>query len=222
MRRGILNESFFAPNCKHNLTSKIKSTCHPERRLERFCFLREAKARAGVEGSLLDFDSLLPLSDCAAIDFLFQVGEELVEGAGALVAFGAVADGYCAGFGFFAADYEHVGDFLQLGVADFSLHFFVALVEFDANARGKQFLHHFCGVSVLAFRDGQDCHLHWSEPRRKRSAVKFDQVGNHALHRAYHASMDYYGAMLLAIGANVAEIELVRQMEIDLNRGIGL
>ena len=92
-----------------------------------------------------------------------------VEGAGALVALGAVADGYCAGLGFFAADYQHVGDFLELSVADFGLHFFVALVEFDANARGKQFLHHFAGVCVLTFGDGQDCDLHWSEMRARLS-----------------------------------------------------
>src|ERR1700721_3938227 len=87
-------------------------------------------------GSLIE--SLDLPCDRSGIDFLFQVDEELVQGAGALVAFGAVADGYCASFGFFAADYQHVGDFLQLRVADFGLHFFVALVEFNSNAGGKQ------------------------------------------------------------------------------------
>jgi len=41
------------------------------------------------------------------------------EGLGAKVAFGAMADGDGAGFGFFCADDEHVGNFLHLGVADF-------------------------------------------------------------------------------------------------------
>ena len=82
-------------------------------------------------------ESLDPLCDRSRINFLFQVGEELVEGAGALVALGAVADGYCAGLDFLAADYQHVGDFLQLRVADFCLHFFITVVEFDANTGGE-------------------------------------------------------------------------------------
>ena len=117
----------------------------------------------------------------------------------------------------FAADYQHVRDFLKLRVADFRLHFFVAVVEFHANTGRKQFLHYFRRVCVLAFCDGQDGDLHRSEPRGKRSAVELDQIGSHTLHRAHHAAMDHHRAVLVSIRAYVAEVKLIRQMEIDLN-----
>ena len=45
------------------------------------------------------------LGDGFFVDFLLQVGEELVERARALVALGAMAHSYRAGFGFLAADH---------------------------------------------------------------------------------------------------------------------
>src|SRR5271156_1818154 len=63
--------------------------------------------------------SFFVLMNRLRIDFGVEVGDELIQGAGAQVAFGAMAHGDGAGFGFFAADDQHGGDFFQLGVADF-------------------------------------------------------------------------------------------------------
>lgn len=67
-----------------------------------------------------------PLLELA--DFVAEIGYELVQRNSTLVAFGAMADRGSAGFGFLAAQDEHVRDFFHLGVADFGLQLFVALV----------------------------------------------------------------------------------------------
>src|SRR5688500_15552958 len=50
------------------------------------------------------------------------------------VAFLGVANADALGGGFFFADDEHVGDFLELGVADFGADFFGGVVEGSADA----------------------------------------------------------------------------------------
>src|SRR6266852_4524751 len=69
---------------------------------------------------------------CARVAFALEGFDEFGEGLGAQVALAAVADGDGASFGFLGADDQHVGNFLELRVADFGGQLFVAVVEMHA------------------------------------------------------------------------------------------
>src|SRR5260370_17489644 len=67
----------------------------------------------------------------ARVDFALERFDEFGERPGAEVALGAMADGDGAGFGFLGTDHEHVGNLLQLCVADFGGGLFFAGAEMD-------------------------------------------------------------------------------------------
>ena len=83
-------------------------------------------------------------------------GEEVGEEPDAEVAFLRVADADAGGGGFFFADDEHVGDALELGVADFGSDFFGAVVQADAQAGGFELGVGFGGEGFALFTDGQN------------------------------------------------------------------
>src|SRR5690348_261918 len=70
----------------------------------------------------------------ARIYLLSQISDELIERARTQVAFSAMPHRHSAGVGFFSAEDQHVGNFLELRVADFGLQFFVAIVQVNAEA----------------------------------------------------------------------------------------
>ena len=109
-----------------------------------------------------------------------QRGDDIGEGLGAEVAFAAMADGDGACFGFFGADNEHVGDFLELGVADFRGELFVAIVEMDAKVVALEIFGDALGVVGDFLADGADLDLNGREPERKRSRVVLDQNAEEA------------------------------------------
>src|SRR5262249_21517076 len=74
------------------------------------------------------------LSDRTRVRFGAHGFDQFGEGFRAEVAFAAVAEADGAGFRFFGADDEHVGNFLELGVADFGGQLFVAVIEMDTDA----------------------------------------------------------------------------------------
>src|SRR5436853_7380699 len=59
------------------------------------------------------------LTDAASGDFVFEAADCLVDGHGAQVPFPAVADADAAALGVARANDEHVGNVLELAVADF-------------------------------------------------------------------------------------------------------
>src|SRR5260370_13594229 len=69
---------------------------------------------------------------CARVDFVLERFDDFGEGLGAEVAFAAMADGDGASFGFLGANHQHVGNFLELRVADFCRQLFVTIVKMDA------------------------------------------------------------------------------------------
>ena len=86
--------------------------------------------------------------------------DEIVEGDGAFIAFGADADAYGVGGGFLVAHDEDEGDFLETEVADLALHLVVGGVEFYAEAGGfEALLDGFCVVQML-FADGDEADLY--------------------------------------------------------------
>src|SRR5579863_3343224 len=129
----------------------------------------------------------------------------------------AYGDG--AGFGFFCADDEHVGNFLELGVADFGRELFVAVVEMDANVVALQSFGGVLGVVGDFFADGADLDLDRSEPEREGAGVMLDQNAEEAFDGAEQGTMDHEGLMLGAVFGDVFEAETRGQVEIELDGG---
>ncbi len=138
-------------------------------------------------------------------------GDDFGEGLGALVAFAAMADGDGAGFGFFCADDEHVGNFLELGVADFGRELFVAVVEMDANVVALESFGDVLGVVGDFFADGADLDLHRREPEREGAGVVLDQDAEEAFDGTEQRAMDHQRLMLGAVFGDVFEAEARRQ-----------
>ena len=92
-----------------------------------------------------------------------------------MVSFGAGTDAYGLGLCFFVAHDEDVGGFLVGEVADFGIHLFVAVVDFDAHAGGFEFGFDLCGVCVVAFADGDEAYLDGGEPEGEGSGVVLDE-----------------------------------------------
>src|SRR5713226_7947879 len=122
-----------------------------------------------------------------------------------------------AGFGFLAADHEHVGNLLQLRVPDFCRQLLIAVVEVHAQAMALQrfgdvlrVIHHF-------FADRADFHLYRREPQRKRARVVLDQHAEEALHRTQQRPVHHQRLMLRAVLGNVLQTEARRQIEIELH-----
>src|SRR5271156_203279 len=175
-------------------------------------------------GAILNRSSAIGLSDAgledlAGIDFGAEVGDELVERARAQVAFRAVANGDGAGFGFLAADDQHVGNFFELGVANFGLQLFVAVVQMRTEARSFQFLRHLLRVVDEFSAYGQHGSLHWSQPDRKSPRVVLNQDSEESLDRAEQRAMHHQGLVARTVFAHVFELESRRQIEIELYGG---
>ena len=87
------------------------------------------------------------------IKLRLSLSEEFLECHCAHVAFGTLADGERAVLGLFRADYEHVGDFLELRVADFFAELFIARVYLDADARFAELRGGLVGALDVVLRD---------------------------------------------------------------------
>src|SRR5277367_1628049 len=88
----------------------------------------------------------LALQNGASINLGLEVRDELLHGTRAEIALGAMPHADRARLGFSSSEDEHVGDFLQLGVANFRLQLLVAVVEMDAEAGVLQLLGDFIRV----------------------------------------------------------------------------
>ena len=72
-------------------------------------------------------------------------------------------------------------------------------------------------VVVMAVSDRDEHDLLGREPDRESAAIMFDQDAKEAFHAAEEGAMDHVGAVLLAIFADVAEVEAFRQVEVELD-----
>src|SRR6266566_4412237 len=156
---------------------------------------------------------------CAGFDFALERFDDFGEGLWAEVALAAVADGDGAGFGFFGADNEHVGNLLELRVADFCRQLFVTIVKMDAEVVALQSFRDVLGIIGHFFADRADLHLHGSEPKRKRAGVMLDQDAEEALDGTEQGAVDHQRLMLGAVFGDVLQAEARRQIEIELHGG---
>src|SRR5260370_3692038 len=130
-----------------------------------------------------------------------------------------MADGDGAGFGFLWTDHEHVGNFLELRVADFCGQFFVAVVEMHAEIVALQSLSDVFGIVAHFFADWADFHLHWSEPQWEGAGVVLDQNTEEALDAAEKRAVHHERLMLGAFFADVSHAVSRGQGGIELPGG---
>src|SRR5947209_9303181 len=78
-------------------------------------------------------------------DLVIYSFEEIADIDRAQVAAFAVPDRHFAGFGLPTADYEHVGNFLKLGIADLEIDLFAAVIYGRADPRCLKFCGDFVG-----------------------------------------------------------------------------
>jgi len=122
-------------------------------------------------------------------------------------------------FGFFVAHDEDVGG-LEVGeVADFAVHLFVAVVEFDAEAGGLEFGLDLTGVVVMALADGDEADLDGGEPEGECAGVVLDEDAEEALDGAKEGAVDHDGLMALAVFTDVFELEAGGEVEVELDGG---
>src|SRR5229473_3197694 len=155
----------------------------------------------------------------AGVDFALEGFDKFGEGLGAEVAFAAMANGDGAGFGFLGADDQHVGNFLELRVADFGGQLFVAVVEMRAEIVALQSFSDVLGVVGDFFADRADFHLHRREPQREGAGIVLDQDAEEALDGDEQRAVHHERLMLGAVFADVLQAEARGEIEIELHSG---
>src|ERR1700687_2003809 len=155
----------------------------------------------------------------AGFDFLMQRVDEIGQRLGPEGAFAAMGDRDGAGFRFFAADYQHVWDFLHLGVADFRRELFVAVVEMHAHVVTFEGFGDVLGVVDHFFANRANFDLHGRQPYRERAGVMLDQDAEEALDGSEQGAMDHQGLMAGAVFADIFKGKTRGKIEIELNGG---
>src|SRR5260370_916740 len=172
------------------------------------------KSRA-LNGATFEGDS-----GCSVrFDFAVERFDDFGEGLGADVALAAMTDGNGAGFGFLGADHEHIGNFLELRVADFCGQLFVAIVEMDAEVVALQSFGDMFGVIDDFFADRTNFDLHGREPQRESAGVVLDQDAEEALDGAEQGAVDHERLMLGAVVGDVLQAEARGEVEVELHGG---
>ena len=119
--------------------------------------------------------------------------------------------------GFLLPDDEHVGDLLELRIADFRPQLLVAAIHFDPQAGLPELGRGVVRVIQKLFRKGQHDGLHRRQPDRKRAGEVLDDDGDEALQRSEDGPMDHDRPMLGVVRADVGQLEPLRLRVIDLH-----
>src|SRR5271166_3340902 len=127
------------------------------------------------------YTNLALLGPGFGLDLVLDRGQKLIDALSSLIGVLTVPDRHGAIFGFAVAQHEHVGNLLQLCVADFEIDLLAAVVELGANAGVLESIEDFRGVFDVAVGDWQNDGLHRSEPNRERARVALDQDSEKSL-----------------------------------------
>src|SRR6266540_7559752 len=144
--------------------------------------------------------------------------EKLFQGERARVSAVPQPDGNGAGRVFPLADDEHRGSLLHLGPADARAELLVAVVQLDAQARGTQAARDLARRSGEPVGDGQHGRMDRSDPEGEVPGRMLDQDPQEALDRAENRAVEHDRAMLLAVLADVGQIEALAVFEVALDR----
>ena len=117
------------------------------------------------------------------------------------------------------ADDEHVGHLLQLGAPDARAPSVSACASTIStrkpSARSRSTSR--ARVVVVAVGDRQHRDLHRREPRRERAGVVLDEDREEPLDRAEQRAVDHHRPVALVVGADVLELEALRELEVELD-----
>src|SRR6266540_4563217 len=127
-------------------------------------------------------------------------------------------DGNGAGRGFPLADHEHGGNLLNLGLADARAELLVAIVQLDAQPRAAQAAGDLARRSGEPVGDGQHGRVDRGDPEGEVPGRMLDQDPQEALDGAENRAVEHDRAMLLAVLADVGQIEALAVLEVALDR----
>ena len=116
------------------------------------------------------------------------------------------------------ADDQHVGHLLQLGLPDLISNLFLALVELDPQPGRRQLVPHRRGVGQVPVGNRQHDRLDRRQPERKRPGVVLDQDRDEPLEAAEDRPVDDDRPVLGVVGADVFQVEPLRQLVVELDR----
>ena len=117
---------------------------------------------------------------------------------------------------FFSHD-PHVRNLSDFGCPDLVTDLLVASVDdhaetFPAHPGGD-----LLGVSLAGVGNRQQRELYRCQPDREVAGVMFDQDADETLERTEHGAMDHHRAMLLAVLADILQLEAFRHGEVELD-----
>ena len=120
--------------------------------------------------------------------------------------------------GLAVADDQHVGDLLQLRLADLISNLLLALVELGPQPGRRQRSPHRPRVVEVPVGNRQHDALHRRQPQRERAGVVLDQERDEPLEAAEDRPVDHHRPVLGVVGADVLQVEPLRHLVVELDR----
>lgn len=77
---------------------------------------------------------------------------------------------------------------------------------------------HLPGVLYVPVGNGDELHLHRGQSHRKRAAIVLNQHAEKTLHRAEQRAVNHVGLVLLAVFADIGQVEALWQVKVKLDR----
>ena len=110
------------------------------------------------------------------------------------------------------------GTFSQLGPADARPERVgVGVDQLDAPAVGPEAIDELARVVVVTVGDREDRRLHRRQPRGERAGVVLGEDGEEPLDGAEQRPVDHHRPVALVVGADVLELEALRELEVELD-----
>src|SRR5262245_32011118 len=136
----------------------------------------------------------------------------------ALIAARSCADRDRAFCGLPIADYEHVGDLLELSLSDLISNLLLPFVEVDAQTGRFQRCQHRSAIFQVTIRNRQHDRLHGRQPQREGAGEVLDENRNEAFEAAENGPMNDDRLMLGVVRPGIFQAETLRNLIIELNR----
>src|SRR3990172_1624619 len=122
-----------------------------------------------------------------------------------------------AGRGLFVAYHEDIGDLLHFGIPDLEADLLVPSIHLRTRLCRSQPVGHLAGIGLEAVRYRDDPGLHRGKPHREGTGVMLDQDTEEPLQRPEERTVNHEGTMRPVIVPHIADIETLRQVEVELD-----
>ena len=117
------------------------------------------------------------------------------------------------------AHHQHVGDLLQLGLANLVVDLLLSVVDLRLQAAPGQGGRDLAGIVQMAVGDGQDDGLDRRQPQWEGAGEVLDQDGDEPLEAAENGAVNHHRPVLGVVGADVLQVEALRRDVVQLDRG---